>query len=80
MRRQSIVLLVSGVAVVAAAAASLYWCQVQRARPLPPYTPKTNAEQEFARIDIAVKRIVELPLKECLAWRGLSPIMTGVQP
>jgi hypothetical protein len=49
MRRQSIVLIVSGVAVLATAAADLYWWQVQREHALP-------------------------------AYRGLSPIMTGVQP
>jgi HlyD family secretion protein len=67
MRRQSIVLIVSGVAVVAAAAAGLYWWQVQRAHALPAYIVKTNGRLEFARIDIAVKnpgRIVELSVHE----------------
>ena len=83
MRRQSRVLIVSGVAVVAAAAAGLDRWQVRHAHALPAYIVKTNGRLEFARIDIAVKnpgRIVELPLKECLAWRGLPPIMTGVRP
>jgi HlyD family secretion protein len=67
MRRQSVVLIVSGVAVVVAAAAGLYWWQVQRARALPAYIVKTNGRLEFARIDIAVKnpgRIVELFVRE----------------
>jgi HlyD family secretion protein len=67
MRRQAIVLMVSGVAVVAAAAAALYWWQVQRAHALPAYIVKTNGRLEFARIDIAVKnpgRIVELSVHE----------------
>jgi HlyD family secretion protein len=67
MRRQSIVLIVSGVAVAAAAAAGLYWWQVQRAHALPAYIVKTNGRLEFARIDIAVKnpgRIVELSVHE----------------
>src|SRR5690349_18845085 len=67
MRRQSIVLIVSGVALVAAAAAGLYWWQVQRAHALPAYIVKTNGRLEFARIDIAVKnpgRIVELSVHE----------------
>jgi HlyD family secretion protein len=67
MRRQSIVLIVAGIAVVAAAAAGLYWWQVQRAHALPAYIVKTNGRLEFARIDIAVKnpgRIVELSVHE----------------
>ena len=67
MRRQSVVLIVSGIAVVAAAAAGLYWWQVQRAHALPAYIVKTNGRLEFARIDIAVKnpgRIVELSVHE----------------
>ena len=67
MRRQSIVLIVSGVAVVAAAAAGLYWWQVQRAHALRGCIVKTNGRLEFARIDIAVKnpgRIVELSVHE----------------
>ena len=67
MRRQAVVLIVSGVAVVAAAAAVLYWWQVQRAHALPAYIVKTNGRLEFARIDIAVKnpgRIVELSVHE----------------
>ncbi len=67
MRRQSIVWILSGVAVVAAAAAGLYWWQVQRAHALPAYIVKTNGRLEFARIDIAVKnpgRIVELSVHE----------------
>ena len=67
MRRQAVVLLGSGLAVVAAAAAGLYWWQVQRAHALPAYIVKTNGRLEFARIDIAVKnpgRIVELSVQE----------------
>src|SRR5271165_3093704 len=67
MRRQSIVLIVSGIAVVAAAATGLYWWQEQRAHALPAYIVKTNGRLEFARIDIAVKnpgRIVELSVHE----------------
>jgi HlyD family secretion protein len=67
MRRQSIVLIVSGIVVVAAAAAALYWWQLQRADALPAYIVKTNGRLEFARIDIAVKspgRIVELSVHE----------------
>jgi hypothetical protein len=79
MRRQSLVLIVSGVAVLAAAAAGLYCWQVQCAHALPAYIVKTNRRLEFARIDIAVKNPGRI-VKECLAWRGLSPIMTGVQP
>jgi len=67
MRRQSVGWIVLGVAVAAAAAAGLYWWQVQRAHALPPYIVKTNGRLEFARIDIAVKypgRIVELSVRE----------------
>ena len=67
MRRQAVAWVVSGVAVVAAAAAGLYWWQVQRAHALPAYIVKTNGRIEFARIDIAVKnpgRIVELSVHE----------------
>jgi HlyD family secretion protein len=67
MRRQLVVRIVSGVAVVAAAAAGLYWWQVQRAHALPAYIVKTNGRLEFARIDIAVKnpgRVVELSVHE----------------
>jgi HlyD family secretion protein len=58
---------VSGVAVVAAAAAGLYCWQVQRARALPADVVETDGRLEFARIDIAVKnpgRIVELSVHE----------------
>jgi len=67
MRRQSVVWIASGVAVVAAAAAGLYWWQVQRAHALPAYIVETNGRLEFARIDIAVKnpgRIIELSVHE----------------
>ena len=88
MRRQSVVLIVSGVALLAAAAASLYWWHVQRPQAPPADMVEISGRPEFARIDIAVTnpaqrpqwRVYLLALEECLAWRGLSPIMTGVQP
>jgi hypothetical protein len=79
MRRQSLVLIVSAVAVVTAAAAGLDWWQMQRAHALPAYIVKSNGRLEFVRIDIAVKNPGRI-VKECLAWRGLSPLMIGVQP
>ena len=120
MRRQSVVLIVSGVALLAAAAASLFWWHVQRPRAPPADIVEIYGQPEFARIDIAVKnparsvdlsvhavapiskisiarhsgssaqgskpaqrpqwRVYLLALEECLAWRGLSPTMTGRLP
>lgn len=67
IRRKAIALIVSGVAILAGAAAGLYWSALRRAHALPPYIVKTNGWLEFARIDIAVKnpdRIVELSVHE----------------